>query len=257
MAKKQQYIYNEHDRSQVHAELQNRKKRKRKKLRRRILFVLVLLLVVAYFVTDISKVKSIEVHGNDRITTEVIKETTGVKEHSSFYLFQSTKTMENKINDIPGIKDVNVSKDILGNIDITIKETSIIAYSKIGETTYIVDEVGDSFANTSTDTEIKLTGCPQIFSVDEELLKSFAKEYAKIPSQVRNQISEIHYSPKNADATRCQFNMDDGKMLYLRIEDMAEQLSGDKYAIAINQYPDKKYYDFVGNKVYADDNPYE
>lgn len=45
--------------------------------------------------------------------------------------------------------------------------------------------------------------------------------------------------------------MDDGKILYLRYDDMAVQLKGDNYALKMEEFPDYKYYDFVGKYVYV------
>lgn len=253
MANRQEYIYNEHDQSQVQEVLRGRRKRKRKKARRRILFVLVLLLIGVYFVTDLSKVQSIDIKGNTRVLVEDIKAASGAKEHSSFYLFQSTAKIKQKLEKVPGIKEAKVSKDMCGNISIMIKETTLIAYSKIGEDTYVIDEKGKVTINTSPEVLSEVQRCSQIFDMDMEVLKTFVKEYKKIPSQVRNQVSEIWFSPQNGDASRCQFNMDDGKILYLRIESMAKQLGNDRYSKVIKQLPDSKHYDFVGDKVYTDD----
>ena len=84
----------------------------------------------------------------------------------------------------------------------------------------------------------------------EKVLKEFAKEYAKIPYSVISQISSINYAPQNADETRCEFIMDDGKILYLRYDQMADQLKGNYYALLMEKYPDDKYYDFLGKYVY-------
>mgnify|MGYP005796592739 FL=1 len=85
---------------------------------------------------------------------------------------------------------------------------------------------------------------------NEKVLKEFAKEYAKIPYSVISQISSINYAPQNADETRCEFIMDDGKILYLRYDQMADQLKGNYYALLMEKYPDDKYYDFLGKYVY-------
>ena len=44
--------------------------------------------------------------------------------------------------------------------------------------------------------------------------------------------------------------MDDGKILYLRYDQMADQLKGNYYALLMEKYPDDKYYDFLGKYVY-------
>jgi cell division septal protein FtsQ len=248
MAKKQNYVYNEHDRNQVSEVLRARKKRKRKKMRRRILFVLVIVLIGLYFVTDISKVQTIDIIGNTRLSKEAITNISGVKEHENINLFVSTGNITDTIKKMPGIKEVKVTKDMSGHITITVTETSLIAFSQIAQEVYIIDEQGNVMKDASEAAKAQIQYCPEVFNMDEERLKEFAKQYSKIPTQVRNQVSDILYVPENADETRCQFNMDDGKILYLRIEDMAKQLAGDRYAKILQDNPNAKYYDFVGDK---------
>lgn len=254
MAKKQAYVYNEHDRSQVQAVLEQRKKKKRKKVRRRVFFILFLILMAAYFISDISKTHTIDIEGNSRILTQTIKDATGVKENSSIHLFQSTNTIEDKVKKVPGIKDVTVSKTLGGNITVRVNETTIIAFSKIGEKMYSVDEKGKVLPEDSAQVLEEIQHCPQVFNMSEENLKKFAKEYSQVPSQVRNQISEILLDPGEGSQTRCRLNMDNGKVLYIRIEDLSKLLAGDRYAKILQQDPNGKYYHFLGkNNVYITD----
>ena len=248
MKRKQEYTYNEHDRSQVEAILRARKKRKRKKIRRRLLIVFVFILIVSYFFMDISRVQRIEIVGNTRLQEEEIKDILEVKENSSIQILVSPNAIKENVRQLPGIKDVSVSRTPFGHIIITVEETVLIGYAIIDENTYVVDEKGAVFINNSSQARAEIQRCPQIFNMEIELLETFAKEYSKIPSQVLNQTSEIIYEPQNADETRCRFNMSDGKVLFLRIEDMASQLAGDRYARIINDAPNSKYYDFVGDK---------
>ena len=82
-------------------------------------------------------------------------------------------------------------------------------------------------------------------------LQLLQRNLQKFPRQVVNQISDINYAPENLDDKRCEFIMDDGKILYLRYDDMAVQLKGDNYALKMEEFPDYKYYDFVGKYVYV------
>jgi len=248
MKRKQEFTYNEHDRSQVVEILRARKKRRRKKIRRKLLIVFVFILIVSYFFMDISRVQQIDVIGNARLQEEEIKDRLEVKENHSIQILVSPNAIKENVKELPGIKDVNVSRNFLGNITITIEETALLGYAILGEDTYVIDEKGNVFINNSSHARTEIQRCPQIFNMGVELLETFAKEYSKIPSQVLNQTSEIIYEPQNADETRCRFNMNDGKVLFLRIEDMASQLAGDRYARVINDAPNSKYYDFVGDK---------
>ena len=115
---------------------------------------------------------------------------------------------------------------------------------------YVVDETGRIIKDEAGKYVSYVQRCPRLNNFDYEHLEEFSKEFIKLPSQVINQISDINYAPLSADETRCEFIMDDAKILYLRYDDMAEQLKGNNYASLMEKYPDDKYYDFLGKYVY-------
>ena len=49
----------------------------------------------------------------------------------------------------------------------------------------------------------------------------------------------------------CKLELDDGKVFYVRIEDMEKQLTSTNYYLVIQSYPDYKYYDYLGKNVYV------
>ena len=70
--KKQEYYYNEHDENQVDKILKNKKKKKLKRKIKVLLVLLIFILIGAYFLSDYSKVQSIQVVGNDEIDSQDI-----------------------------------------------------------------------------------------------------------------------------------------------------------------------------------------
>ena len=244
------YVYNEHDQSQVQEVLQARRRRRRRKVRKRAIFLLIACAIAAFFVSDISRIQSIMITGNDRVDTATIKKQIGIQEHKSISLLHRTSSMQRKINKMSGIASNTVVRKGLNTILITVQETSIVGYTRMGNILYIIDDKGDISKPEHYD-ETSVERSPQVFQMGEEQLRTFGREFVKIPSQVRNQVSDIIYAPTKGDATRLQFNMNDGKVLYVRQEGMARQLSGNRYSQVIRDAPDGRYYDFVGNdKVY-------
>ena len=79
---------------------------------------------------------------------------------------------------------------------------------------------------------------------------ALAKEYVKIPELIKSQTSDIIYSPIKADTSRLKFLMDNGKILYLRVESMVEQLSKFDYEAFMTAYSDRCEFSFEGNHVY-------
>ena len=84
-------------------------------------------------------------------------------------------------------------------------------------------------------------------------IESFAKEYVKIPELIKTQISDILYDPKDNDQTRLKFIMDNGKIFYLRIEDMADQLNRIDYEAFMTGYSDRCVFSFEGNYIYTEE----
>lgn len=245
------YVYNEHDRNQVEQILKTRKQKRRKRKRRLLLCLLLILLVVGFFISDYSKVQTVNVSGNNRLTKEEVINKVSVKAHKSIALFTSSSTIEKEVEKMNLVKEATVHKDLVGNITIEVTETKPIAYQNDGTNLWIIDEKGNVSFHDNLDFLSYVQRCPRLMGFDQERFTSFAKEYYKIPSQVQNQISDIKYSPLSADETRTEFSMDDGKILILRIEDMANQLAGDHYANIIKDFPDAKYYDFQGKYCYT------
>lgn len=243
------YVYNEHDQNQVREILKNRRLKRRKKRRRILATILVAVFIIAFFVSDLSKIQSINVKGNNRITKEEIINASPAKAHETVHFFASTSSIEKKIKELPAVTNATVTKDFLGNITITVEETKAVAYQIIDTKVSIIDEKGNIIINEVTEGG-EYQKCPKLTGFDENTITEFAKEYAKIPSQVQNQVSDIKYAPLPSDELRCEFMMDDGKVLYLRIDDMATQLSGDRYDTIIRDAPGEKYYDFVGKHCY-------
>ena len=144
-----------------------------------------------------------------------------------------------------------VTKDLFGHVKIKVVEADPIGQCTIDNILYVVDETGRVTKDEAGVLTTYVQRCPKLNGFDYDRFAAFAKEFAKIPAQVVNQISDINYAPENLDDKRCEFIMDDGKILYLRYDDMAVQLKGDNYALKMEEFPDYKYYDFVGKYVYV------
>lgn len=255
MSQENGYYYNEHDENQVKKIL---KAKKKKKLRRRvkILFVLIVFIFIcAYFVSDYSKVQSIQITGNEDIESEDILKYISVNKES-IHLFVNTKKLSNEIKEMPLIKKVNVTKDFFGHIKIEIEEADKIAYCVIDNKTYIIDELGDVVETEDKEVIKSLHACPQLSGFEDlEFLKKFAKEYIQIPELIKNQTSDIIYSPLKSDDTRLKFIMVNGKVFYLRVEDMADQLNRFDYEAFMTVYSDRCEFSFEGEHIYMKECP--
>ncbi len=248
-----QYYYNEHDENQVE---KLRKDKRKRKLKRKIKILLVLLIFVmigAYFVSDVSRVRQIVVTGQQELSQEDILN--GISVHKGdVTLLVNTSQVEKEVGAMAFVKKVKVTKSLVGTVRIEIEEAQKVAYSVIDQKTYVIDELGNVSETDDKDLIASLQSTPQITKfTDLDLLKQFAKEYVNIPEIVKSQTSDIIYDPKKADETRLKFIMDDGKILYLRIEDMVNQLNIYNYEANKEVYKNKCIFSFEGNNVYMKD----
>ena len=71
MAKqKQRIIYNNYDHEQVKAYYRKKQEKKKKRKRRILALGLIVVLIVAFFISDFSKIQTITVTGNEKVSTE-------------------------------------------------------------------------------------------------------------------------------------------------------------------------------------------
>ena len=248
--KKQEYYYNEHDENQVDKILKNKKKKKLKRKIKVLLVLLIFILIGAYFLSDYSKVQSIQVVGNDEIDSQDILNKVSINK-DSIYLFIDNNKVEKEVKSVGMIKRVNVSVDFLGHVNIKIEEAEKVGYCIIGKKTYIIDELGGVSETKNKKIIESLYSCPRLTGFkDLKFLKTFAKAYVQIPEIIKNQTSDIVYSPKDGDETRLEFVMDNGKLLYLRVEDMVEQLAKFDYDATMTTYSDRCIFSFEGKHIY-------
>ncbi len=247
----QQY-FNEYDQDPT---MELRQARKKKKMRRKVKVLIGLLIVVligAYFYSDISKVQSIKVVGNSEVPSSLILKSISISKKSIF-LFVNTSKVENEVKEVGLIKKANVSRDLFGNVRIEVEEANRIAYFTFKKKTYIIDEVGHVVAlNKSVKLE-DLKQYPKLSSFKSlKMIRTFAKQYVKIPLIVRNSISDIISSPKTADASRVRLVMDSGKELVVRIESMAYDLQTSRfnYEAYVTKYSDVCVFSFEGHNIY-------
>lgn len=252
MSSVDEYYYNEHDESQVHKIY---KKNKKKKLKRRFKFLLVLMVIVligSYFLSDYSKIQSIRVVGNEEVSTDDILKHISVSKQT-IALFVNSSKIEDAIKELPLIKKASVTKDFFGHLKIEIEEADKVAYCVIDNKTYVIDELGNVIETEDQKVIQSLHSCPQLSEFKSlEFLETFAKEYVQIPELIKNQTSDIIYSPKTSDESRMKFIMINGKVLYLRVEDMVDQLSRFDYEAFMTAYSDRCEFSFEGEHVYME-----
>lgn len=249
--KKEVHVYNEYDVNPVDEKLHEDKKRRRIKKSKVAIVIIVIVLIAAFFISDLSRIQSITITGNEMVSSDDINNSISVKAHKSVSLFTTKGSIKSDVESVPFISNCNVSKDFFGNVTIDVKETKLYGYANIKNVIYIFDSKGTLYKDTKNKYENYIKRLPEFKGFKKEKFENLVKEYIKLPSIVRNNLSQASYSPLTGDDDRMEFDMNDGKILYVRIDQMAKQLQKDNYAQKMQQYPGYKYYDFVGKYMYA------
>ncbi len=251
MARKSKVSYNEHDVNQVRRIFNVRRKNKVKKRVKVAIVVFCFVIVGLYLYSDLSKVKTITVEGNSVVKTKQILDVIAI-DNNDFHFLVNTKKIKNSIKELPLIKKVSVKKTFFGDIKIDIEEADKIAYGIINKKIYLIDELGKVSYTDDKEVINDLKFTPQFVGFKSlDFLKTFAKEYLKIPDLVKNQTSDIIYEPEKSDTTRLKFIMINGKIMYLRVEDMAQQLNSIDYEAMMTEYKDRCVFSFEGKHIYT------
>lgn len=248
---KQKVIYNEHDYNQVQTMRRKIRNKKKKRRRRALALLIIIVAFVAFLMSDYSKIKSIDVTGNERVSTDYILKNISVQKKKTFIFSMSCRQTEKEIEKLDFVKKANVKKSLLGHVDIDIVESQPLTYAKMNNVLYIVDETGKVIKDENQSWLSYVQRCPEALEFDEDTLVRFAKNYKKISSIVRNRISAITLLKESNDPDKCQLELDDGKIFYVRIDQMEKQLTSNNYYLVIKKYPDAKHYDFLGRNVYV------
>ena len=248
MAKKT-VVFNEYDENQSLLLAKKQKARRRRRLLKRLFFLSLLVAIGVYFGSSYSKIMTITIANNEYVAEATIVELTKVKTSSSYFLFTRGSQVESNLLASGYFDSVKVTKGWDRSLNVTVTPTPLIACYSNDQGYMVINESGKAY-QISGDFSALVATLPVLHDFNDEILARFASEFAKIPSQVRLQVSDVYFKPQAGDDLRCQFDMDDGKILYLRIDEMADQLQDNNYIILVYNYAEYKYFDFMGGYVY-------
>lgn len=185
--------------------------RKSKANRRLVLLLSLFFILVAcvlYFLSPLSYVKSVQVEGNRYITSKQIIKLSKVKKDRSIWKVD-TGTAAANIKKNQEIKNVKVTPVFPNSIKITVSEHNRMAYlSNNGKFAPILEN-GSVLEELATG-EIPVFAPVLIGFKEGKALKLLLEELDKLPVEIQNAISEIHYAPTKTDEYHIVMFMNDG-----------------------------------------------
>lgn len=202
------------------------KQQRRKKANRRLVFLLLLFFTliacVSYFQSPLSKVKNINVNGNDLYSVEQIVSQSKITKEQNIWKMNKTKIAK-EIKRLPEIKTVKIQTVFPNTVRITVNEYKRMAYIASETSFYPVLENGKIIRKQ------KITNLP----INAPFLKDFKEgkvlnemiiSLKELPAEVVNSISEIHHTPKKNDQYHITLYMNDGFEVSATLRTFSEKM---------------------------------
>lgn len=244
--------YDDYIENPVHKTLKQRKKKKLKKKVKIFFFLVILSLIIVFFCSNLSKVKSIRIDGVESIEKKDITSIISVDKNFYYFLIDKDKVKQEVLKN-PSVKSVKIQVDLIGNVTISIDEALPIAYALVGTTYYEINDVGHIVEVKEQERLNNLKTLSYVTGfTDLEMLKDFANGFKDVPSLMQNEMSDIILEPQPADPTRLKCLLNDNKILYVRIEDLATRLNDDQFSYEAykTEYSDSCIFSIEGKFVY-------
>lgn len=216
------------------------KQQRRRKANRRMIFVLSLffslIAIIAYIQSPLSHVKNIIVTGNEFYSKEEIIQKTGISHKTNIWKVDKKGTAA-KLQRLPEIQQANVQVKLPNVLLIHIREHKRIAYLKKDSFYYLILDNGKVLKSR------KITSppvnAPILIDFNEgSVLNELVAELQKLPDEITNSISEIHYSPHKTDRYHISLFMNDGFEVSATIRGFADKMA--HYPSILSQLDPKK-----------------
>lgn len=202
------------------------KQQRRKKANRRLVFLLLLffslIACVSYFQSPLSRVKNINVIGNEIYSVDQIVAHSKITTEQNIWKMDKTK-VSSDIKNLPEIKKVKIKMVFPNTVKITVSEYERIAYIADETSFYPVLENGKIIKKQ------KINYLP----INAPFLKDFTEgkvlnemiiSLKELPPEVVNSISEIHHTPKDNDQYHITLYMNDGFEVSATLRTFSEKM---------------------------------
>ncbi|CAH2713351.1 Cell division protein DivIB [Neobacillus rhizosphaerae] len=202
------------------------KEQRRRKANRRLVLLLILfftlIVAIAYTQSPLSHVKTITIKGNEVYSSTEIISKSGLSKNTNIWKVRKSEVIA-KLQQLSEIKKANVKIHWPNTIQIQVKEHKRIAYLKQDNNYFPVMENGKILKDRKTETVP--VNSPILFEFKEgNALNEMVKELEKLPGEILNSISEIHYSPKKTDQYHISLFMNDGFEVSATIRSFSEKM---------------------------------
>ncbi|WP_156290425.1 cell division protein FtsQ/DivIB [Oceanobacillus salinisoli] len=201
------------------------KQARKKKANRRLIFYLsiffFLISIIVYLQSPLSQIKTITVHGNVHTTEEEIIQLSQLIADTNIWMIDFD-SIESKIQSNPIVDSAEVNRKLPWTVTIDITEHNVVGYIKQERNFFpilangVTLETGQATYNGNSPMLIGFT--------EDEPIKRIAQELNKLPANIANLISEIHWKPTEENQNKILLYMRDGYLVDGTIRNFASRM---------------------------------
>ncbi|ETY73931.1 cell division protein FtsQ/DivIB [Lactiplantibacillus fabifermentans] len=183
------------------------------------------IIIAGYFISPYSHIQKVTISGTEKLTTKQVEHATNIKPGVSVWavIGHDTATSKAALKANPQVGKVSTKLVGYNQIKVKVNEIRIAGYLVTGSHYQRVLENGRILSTTYSQPG---GGYPiyNNFKSGARLQKMIA-QYAKLPSAVKHNISEIRYAPNKANPERVHLYMNDGNEVYATISTFASKMT--------------------------------
>lgn len=213
--------------------------RKKKANRRLILYLSIfffLITIIVYLQSPLSHVKTIVINGNIILDDTEIMNESGLIKNTSIWTINKEK-MKTVLEKDPIIQSANVKRKLPWTVEITVKEQRLIGFIKQKNDYYPLLANGSVLKDRNQ--SIPKGEAPILFSfTEQEQIQKISDELHKLPHDIINLISEIHWEPTKTNKNKIILYMNDGYTVSGTMRDFADKMQ--LYPSIVSQLDPKK-----------------
>lgn len=197
---------------------------RKKKANQRLVFYLsiffLLISIIIYLQSPLSNIKTIHITGNSLMSEKEIIQKSKLTYKTNIWTVNKDE-IEQKLHHIPVIKSAKVNRKLPWTVEIHLAEFERVGYIKKGGEFHPV--LGDG--TTLPSLKDTLGDAPIILDFKEdEYLNRMTAELQKLPLNILNLISEIHWAPIDENKNKIILYMSDGFVVDGSIRNFAEKM---------------------------------
>jgi cell division protein FtsQ len=202
------------------------KQARKKKANRRLVFYLsiffFLISIIVYLQSPLSNVKTIAVSGNSFYPEQEVIEQSGIHKGTNIWTINKEEIVKT-LEENPLVKTATVETKLPWTITINLVEHERIGYIKKENAYHPILGNGAVLLDTKKD---RLTGdAPLLVNFTEKkVLTGMSEELSKLPNNILNIISEIHWTPSERNHNEITLFMSDGFMVESTVRDFSEKM---------------------------------